>query len=110
MTASAWRSLVVSALGCASLIVITSCSRPAETPPKAIDITANDKMQFSLAAFDVDPGQKVVVTLKNTGVQPKASMGHDFIVLKQNVNAVRFVDANSSFAAQASSQRKPKAM
>ncbi len=57
-------------------------------------------MQFSLAAFDVNAGQKVVVTLKNIGVQPKASMGHDFIVLKQNVNAVSFVDANSSFAAK----------
>ncbi len=88
------------ALCCGSLILIASCSRPAETAPKAVDITANDKMQFSLTEFDVNPGQKVVVTLKNIGIQPKASMGHDFIVLKQNVNALRFVDANSPYAAK----------
>ncbi len=57
-------------------------------------------MKFDIAAFDVTPGQTVVVTLKNIGIQPKASMGHDFIVLKQNVNALRFVDANSSYAAK----------
>ncbi len=100
MKKSVWRSVAILGLCCSALISLPGCSRAPEIPPKTVEITANDQMKFDIAAFDVTPGQTVVVTLKNIGIQPKASMGHDFIVLKQNVNAIRFVDANSPYAAK----------
>lgn len=68
-------------------------------PPKTVEITADDKMKFSIATIEVAPGQKISVTLKNTGTSPKASMGHDFLVLKKGVNMMSFLDAGAMDAA-----------
>lgn len=88
------------ALGCSALLIsVAGCSRAPEAPPKTVEITADDKMKFSISAFDVAPGQKVTVTLKNIGTSPKASMGHDFVVLKKNTNVTAFLDAGSTQAA-----------
>jgi azurin len=75
---------------------LSVCSGAPETPPKTLAITANDKMKFDIAAFQVKPGQTIVVTLKSIGTQPNASIGHDFMLLKQNVNALSFVEANAA--------------
>lgn len=92
--------LTLIALHCSALLFsLASCSRAPEIPPKTIEITADDKMKFSISAFDVSPGQKVTVTLKNTGTSPKASMGHDFLVLKKNVNMMAFLEAGAMDAA-----------
>jgi azurin len=94
-------SLSVLGLGCSALLLsIAGCSRAPEAPPKEIKITANDKMKFDLTAFEVKPGQKVSVTLTNVGTSPKASMGHNFILLKQNVNVQKFLDDGSMHAGQ----------
>jgi len=86
-------------LGC-SAVILASCARAPQVPPKTVQITADDKMKYSLTAFEVKPGQQVSVTLTNVGTSPKASMGHNFIVLKQNVNVQRFLDEGSMHAAQ----------
>ena len=86
-------------LGCSALL-LASCSRTPQGPPKTVQITADDKMKFSLTAFEVKPGQQVSVTLTNVGTSPKASMGHNFIVLKQNTNVPKFLDEGSMHAAQ----------
>ena len=65
---------------------VTSCSRAPEAPPKTVAINADDKMKFDLTAFDVAPGQKVIVTFKNVGTTPKFSMGHNFVLLDRSVN------------------------
>ena len=49
-------------------------------------------MKFSVNQFEVTRGQKVTVTLKNTGTSPKASMGHNFVALAKNVNWNKFVE------------------
>jgi azurin len=86
-------------IGC-SVVILSSCARAPQLPPKVIQITADDKMKFSVTAFEVKPGQQVSVTLTNVGTSPKASMGHNVIVLKQNVNVQRFLDEGSMHAAQ----------
>ncbi|PZR72519.1 MAG: azurin [Chthoniobacterales bacterium] len=70
----------------ALLLCITACSRAPEAPPKEVTVQADDKMRFDVTAFEVKPGQKVSVTLKNIGTTPKFSMGHNFVMLDKAVN------------------------
>jgi len=59
-------------------------------------------MKFDLTAFEVKPGQKVSVTLKNVGTTPKFSMGHNFLLLDRTVNTGNvqtFLDKASTEAA-----------
>ena len=100
MKTSGIQSVFRIALGCSALLIsVTSCSRAPEAPPKTVEITADDKMKFSITAFEVLHGQKVTVTLKNTGTSPKMSMGHDFVVLKKNTNVNAFLEAGANAAA-----------
>jgi azurin len=97
-------SLLIAALSCAAVLsFITACSRAPETPPKEVQVQADDKMRFDVTAFDAKPGQKIKITLKNVGTTPKFSMGHNLVVLdkqitEQNVQS-KFLDP----AAQAAS-------
>ena len=97
------RSLLLVALaGSALLSTITGCSRAPQVPPKTVEVQADDKMRFDVTAFDVSPGQKVTITLKNVGTTPKFSMGHNLVVLdkqitEQNIQA-RFLDPASTAA------------
>ena len=90
------------ALGCAALLV-SSCSRVPEAPPKEVTVQADDKMRFDVTAFDVSPNQKVSITLKNVGTTPKFSMGHNLVVLDRQINEQniqsKFLDPASSEAA-----------
>lgn len=83
-----------------SALLFSACSRqPAvQLPEKQIEITANDAMKFSVTAFEVKAGQKVSVTLKNIGTAPKASMGHNWILIKPGTAPAAFVDAGSMYA------------
>ncbi len=75
------------AAGCiAVLYFVTGCSRAPEVPPKEVTIQADDKMRYDVTAFDVSPGQKVSVTIKNVGTTPKYSMGHNFVLLDRTIN------------------------
>jgi azurin len=93
---------LIIALGCSTLLVsLTSCARAPEVPPKEVTVQADDKMRFDMTAFEVKPGQKVVVTFKNVGTTPKFSMGHNFVVLDRSVNpqnVTKFLDAASTEA------------
>lgn len=95
--------LSVIVAGCATLLFsVAGCSRAPETPPKTVQINADDKMKFDLTAFEVKPGQKVSVTLTNVGTTPKFSMGHNFVLLDRIVNTTNvqgFLDKASVEAA-----------
>lgn len=97
------QSLPLLALACSALLYSAfGCSRAPEGPPKEVTIEADDKMRFDVTAFEVKPGQKVSVTLKNVGTTPKFSMGHNFVILDRTVNTTnvqRFLDAASMEAA-----------
>ncbi len=98
------QSLLFIALGCGALLsTITACSRAPEGPPKTVNVQADDKMRFDVTAFEVSPGQKVSITLKNIGTTPKFSMGHNLVVLdkqitEQNIQA-KFLDPAAAEAA-----------
>lgn len=66
--------------------------------PKAVEITANDQMKFSVTALDATAGQELSVTLKNVGTIPKAAMGHNFVVLKPGTDVNAFAMAGMSHA------------
>ena len=79
--------LPIIGLACSILAFsVSSCSRAPEGPPKTVAVNADDKMKFDLTAFEVAPGQKVIVTFKNVGTTPKFSMGHNFVLLDRAVN------------------------
>ena len=79
--------ITVITLGCSALLyLVAGCSRAPEAPPKEVTIQADDKMRYDLTAFDAKPGQKVSVTIKNIGITPKFSMGHNFVLLDRTIN------------------------
>ena len=67
-----------------------------------VSVQADDKMKYDNTAFDVQRGQKVIVTFKNIGTTPKLSLGHNFVVLDHTINAGNinaFLDKASTEAA-----------
>ncbi|HWL17580.1 MAG TPA: azurin [Opitutus sp.] len=60
----------------------TSGAKNAPASGRAVEITANDQMKFSLTEIRAKPGEPLSVTLKNVGSIPKFSMGHNFVVMK----------------------------
>src|SRR5829696_214993 len=65
-------------------------------PEKKVEITGNDQMKFDVLAIEAKPGQKVTVTLKNAGTMPKVSMGHNFVLLAQDQDPAKFVEASQT--------------
>lgn len=55
-----------------------------------ITLNGNDKMQYDLSEIDVYEGQTVVLTLNHTGTMPAASMGHNFVLLKNGTDLDKF--------------------
>ena len=55
-----------------------------------ITLNGNDKMQYDLSEIDVYEGQTVVLTLNHTGTMPMASMGHNFVLLKNGTDLEKF--------------------
>ena len=65
-------------------------------------VQADDKMRFDMTAFEVRPGQRVAITLKNIGTTPKFSMGHNLVVLDKQITETniqaKFLDPASTAA------------
>lgn len=64
------------------------------TSPKegrAVEITANDTMKFSITEIRAKPGEALSVTLRNVGTMPKFSMGHNWIVVKTAADVDPFI-------------------
>ena len=55
-----------------------------------ITLNSNDKMQYDLSEIDVYEEQTVVLTLNHTGTMPMASMGHNFVLLKNGTDLDKF--------------------
>lgn len=65
---------------------------------RVIAITANDTMKFSVTRIEASPGERLRVTLTNVGALPKATMGHNFVLLQSGVNPEQFVIAAGAAA------------
>lgn len=55
-----------------------------------ITIAGDDKMTFDTKEINVRAGQTVVLTLKHVGVAPKSTMGHNFILLGNDITLADF--------------------
>ena len=55
-----------------------------------ITITGNDTMQFDTREFTVKAGEEVELELKNIGKLPKIAMGHNLVILKKGISAIKF--------------------
>jgi azurin len=58
-----------------------------------IVLTGNDMMQFSTKEIKVKAGQKVRLTLRHIGKLDVNIMGHNFVLLKKDVDLVAFAAA-----------------
>jgi len=66
----------------------------AESPGvKTITIAAYDTMNYSVKKIEAQPGQKLVVVLKNAGTLPKSVMAHNWILLKAGITADSYAKA-----------------
>lgn len=84
------RFLLVTLAGAS--LAFTGCSRSAApsattaaTPAdgkRAIDLTADDTMKFSLTEIRAKPGEALRLTLKNKGQMPRTVMAHNWVLLK----------------------------
>jgi azurin len=56
-----------------------------------VKITGNDEMKFDVARFEVNPGQKVTLTLTNVGELPREAMAHNWVLLEKGTDAAMLV-------------------
>ena len=71
----------------------SATSTPAASKPttgRAVEITANDTMKFSVTEIRATPGEALAVTLVNQGTMPKFSMGHNWVLLTAEVDVNAF--------------------
>ena len=65
-----------------------------------VTLNSNDQMKFDKKIIKVNSNQKVTVTLNHTGRFPAASMGHNFFLVKNDVDineyALRAAGARNS--------------
>jgi azurin len=76
-----------------------SASQSSAASNGQFEITANDSMKFSTTRLEAKPGQDLKVVFTNIGSMPKASMGHNWVLLKKDVDAKAFSDAAVAAAA-----------
>jgi azurin len=73
----------------------TPAAAPAAQAPagRAVEVTANDTMKFSVTEITATPGERLSVTLVNVGTTPKFSMGHNWVLLAAGTDPQAFVVA-----------------
>lgn len=79
-----------------------SSSSASQTTAGEVDqevvIEANDQMEYNLETFEVEAGSTVRLVLKNVGSMPKASMGHNVVILEQAKDPAAFASAAANEA------------
>jgi azurin len=89
-------SLFPAAIALALAIIATQPAARSAEAEKTVVIVVNDTLRFSVSRIDASPGQKVHVQLRDTGTVPKASMGHDWILLDRDSEAIPYAMAAMS--------------
>lgn len=79
-----------SSSGAAASASATQADTPASG--RAIEVTANDAMKFSVTEIRAKRGEPLSVTLRNIGTLPKFSMGHNWVLLKKGVDVDAFAN------------------
>jgi azurin len=65
---------------------------------KRVEMHATDLMRYDLVSIEAAAGQKVTVTLTNSGTLPKAAMAHNFVLLKAGTDVTGFATAGMTHA------------
>lgn len=73
-----------------SLCIFTNCS--VENDVNKIVITSDDYMKFNTRKITVKSGKLVRLTLKHIGKLDVQLMGHNFVLLKNNVDIIEFAN------------------
>ena len=84
-------------------VAIFSCSEPPAPSMSAeelaelskqdtvsIILNSNDKMQFDKTDITVFEGQTIILTLNHTGTMPIEAMGHNFVLLTNDISVSDF--------------------
>ncbi|MCW8850353.1 MAG: plastocyanin/azurin family copper-binding protein [Melioribacteraceae bacterium] len=88
-----------------SLVLIASCggdvkkdsTQTTESKIAEFHLTANDQMKFNLKNMVVKEGDLVKIKFTNVGRMAKDVMGHNFVLLKSNVDPAQFATKALSF-------------
>lgn len=82
----------VALVGCGGEGSGTSASS-AEAEVSVVRLTGNDMMKYNLTTVAVDGDKPVRLTLRHIGEMPLATMGHNFVLLRQGVDVAEFAAA-----------------
>jgi len=85
---------------------IQSVARADDTE-KVVSIVCGDTLKFNVTKIEAAPGQKIHIKLLNSGTMPKATMGHNLILLDTMAQAIPYATAAMSAA---STEYQPKAL
>jgi len=66
-------------------------SPEANSGPLLVEITANDQMKYNVTEIEAKAGQPIRLTLRNTGSMPKIAMGHNFVLVDNQIDLAKFV-------------------
>src|SRR5688572_28081903 len=93
-------SLIAAAVATSTPAQAAQATKPAATPaskpaatggkPRTIEIVGTEKMQFDKTEIAAKPGETIRIVLKAVGTMPKSIMAHNFVLLKDGVDAVEF--------------------
>ena len=72
------------------LVGITSALIAYGNDHTEVTISGNDTMQFDIKSFNASAGSDFKLTFKNTGKLPKIAMGHNLVILKKGISAIKF--------------------
>lgn len=68
----------------------TSANENSKSEVVELTIEGNDQMQFNLDEMKVKAGSTVKLTLKHVGEMTKQQMGHNWVLLKQGTDIMKF--------------------
>ena len=73
--------------------MLAGCGKGPETEsgPLEVEITANDQMKYSVTQIEAKAGQPIRLTLRNTGSMPKIAMGHNLVLVDNQMDLAKFV-------------------
>jgi azurin len=80
----------------ASLLVAQS-DAPTKATPRTVDLSATDKMKYSVTRITATRGETLRIVLSVAGKMPKQVMAHNVVVLGKGVNAAK-VNAAAALA------------
>lgn len=86
------RRLIVQSLAVGPFAAVTARLYGCGGGAREITITAGDTPAFDLTEIKAKANEELTITLRHTGSFPVASMGHNFVLLKQGVDAQAFAE------------------